>query len=222
MLRLFCLFFAISFLFLSVFGGARGDFAVSILVFVLILFRLYSLRFNLLFSIVLVTAIICFSFVVNISDILLYQRFQVIFDGDLGLRDVFLSQTADLLFNQPVCLISGCGFNFFQLYYGYEFSMYPHNIIAELLITYGMFIGLPIVVLLSVGIWRAFRSDAGTSFVFYFCIFQIGIALKSGTLISMTAIPVILFFCSFAFVRSSDYKPWRGSRIIEEDRLLPG
>ena len=210
--RFLYLFLAISFLFLSVFGGARGDFAASIMVFVLILFRLYPLRFKLLFSIVSVTAIICFLFTVDINNILLYQRFQGVFNNDLGLRDMLLSQTADLLASEPACLISGCGFNFFQLYYGYEFDMYPHNIIAELLITYGMFIGLPIVVLLCVGIWRAYWGDAGISFVFYFCIFQIGIALKSGTLISMTEIPVILFFCSFAFVRSSDYKSWRRCR----------
>ena len=220
--RFFYLFFAISFLFLSVFGGARGDFIVSILVFVLILFRLYSLRFKLFFSTVAVTAIICFLFAVDINDIVLYQRFQEVFEGYLGLRDVLLSQTADLLANEQICLISGCGFNFFQFYYGYEFSMYPHNIITELLITYGVFIALPIVALLSVGIWRAFWDNVGTSFVFYFSIFQIGIALKSGTLISMTAIPVILFFCSFAFVPSSDYKSWRSSRIIGERPPLRG
>ena len=220
--RFFYLFSAISFLFLSVFGSARGDFVVSILVFVLILLRLYPLRFKLLFSIFSVAAIICFLSVIDINDILLYQRFQGIFNGDLGWRDILLFQTADLLASKPACLISGCGFNFFQFYYGYEFGMYPHNIIAELLITYGVFIALPIVALLSVGIWRAFWSDVGTSFVFYFCIFQIGIALKSGTLVSMTAIPVILFFCSFAFVLSSDYKSWRSSRIIGERPPLRG
>ena len=220
--RFLYLFLAISFLFLSVFGGARGDFVVSILVFILILFRLYSLLFKLLFSVISVTVIICFLFAVDISDIVLYQRFQEVFEGYLGLRDVLLSQTADLLASKPACLISGCGFNFFQFYYGYEFGMYPHNIIAELLITYGVFIALPIVALLFVGIWRAFWGDVGTSFVFYFCIFQIGIALKSGVLVSMTAIPVILFFCSFAFVRSSSYKTWRDNQVIGERPPLHG
>ncbi len=221
-LRCLYLFLAISFLFLSVFGGARGDFAVSIVVFILILFRLYPMRFQLLFGIVSVATIICFLFAIDMNDVLLYQRFQKMFDSDLGVRGMLLSQTADLLANGRICLISGCGFNFFQFYYGYEFGMYPHNIIVELLVTYGVFIALPIVVLLSVGIWRAFWSDAGTSFVFYFCIFYIGIGLKSGTLVSIIDIPIILFFCSFAFVRSSNCQSWRGSQAIRENHPLHG
>lgn len=190
-------------LLLSAFSGARGDFLVSVLVLVMMSLRLFPLVFTLQCAMVALGSATLIASIVGTDDILLVQRFLVVLSGDtLGMRDVFVAQGLDLLANEPICMLSGCGFNYFQSYYGYQNGSYPHNIPLELLITFGAFIGGSIVCLAVLGIWRAYRSNVGRSYLFYFCVFYYGLGFKSGTLVSVHALPVVLVFVVFCFVGS--------------------
>ena len=51
------------------------------------------------------------------------------------------------------CALIGCGFNYFQVHFGFGPGGYPHNVFAELLITFGIPMG-GLMVLLVLAVWR--------------------------------------------------------------------
>jgi hypothetical protein len=192
---------------MSAFSGARGDFAVGVIVTFLIMIRYFSLK-NVLVSFVVLSSIIIavlLNFSQLISDLLIFKRFTVLFEGeDFGMRDVLLTQSIDLLKEQAACLFMGCGFNYFQIFYGYGFGMYPHNILAELVITFGVFLGGILIVLAGLGIAFGFLSHYSYRFIYWIFLYYFLVAFKSGSLIGITSIPSVIFFsylglCSVMF-----------------------
>jgi hypothetical protein len=114
-------------IFLSALGGARGDFLVGGIVVLLIIIRCGSLKTGAL--ILLPLLLFSLSYLdISADDFLIIKRFSVIGDGNFGLRDVLLLQSIELLSEEIKCLAMGCGLNYFQIYYGYGYGMYPHNI----------------------------------------------------------------------------------------------
>jgi len=93
----------------------------------------------------------------------------------------------------------GCGFNYFQVFHHYEYESYPHNIIMEFVITFGLLFSVPVVTGALLGMWRMSLSHEGKSFLFYCCLFLFGLSLTSGTLIYLTSIPTLLFFAYYFF-----------------------
>ena len=184
-------------LFLSALSGARGNFAVGLIVILLIFIKNFSKK-KVLFSMIILSSLaiwLVFKLIPSIDEFLIVRRFAKLFEtGTFGLRGILLGQSIDLLKDQTSCFIIGCGFNYFQVYYDYNFGMYPHNIFAELLITFGIFLGMILIILILLGTAYGFFSFYSKNFFYWFLLYYLGISLKSGSLISITSIPVILFF----------------------------
>lgn len=131
---------------------------------------------------------------INFEDLLVFRRFEkFLFDGYLGLRDELIYLSLNLLYNEPKCLVLGCGFNFFQDYYGFNYGMYPHNVIIEFVITYGLFISIIIFSLVFIGLKNIIFSKTKILLIDIFVIYFFLIMLKSGSLISPTNFPIIFY-----------------------------
>lgn len=175
---LFCFFAFWSFL-----GGGRGDFAMLIAVGLLMM-SLSGSR-----SIAYIIAFGVFAFVsleasiYNVlSDSTAFMRIQVILQGDsFGMRDILFFEAYRLLMNEPRCLLVGCGFAFFQEYHSYPYGLYPHNILLEAVITWGLVFILPITIFFFVGLWKS-RNSLGI--LFWVGIFFVGVGMKSGDVIN--------------------------------------
>ena len=181
---------------LSALGGARGDFLIGVLVCLFIIVRrspwkkvIYQLGFFLIVMYI-IQQYINFS----IDDLLIVQRLSQLGDGNFGHRDTLLLQSIDLLSNATECTAVGCGFNYFQIYYGYEYGWYPHNIFAELLITYGPILGIFITTLSILGIFYGFVSWHQNTFVYWALLYFLGVGLKSGSLLGLMSMTTVVIF----------------------------
>ena len=195
--KIFFLVSALIFLYFSQAGGGRGDFLVGLLAIALIMFKFLTIRWIILilfFLSGLITFILSSEFI-DFSDFLMFRRLLgVMGEQNFGDRDVLIIQSFELLFNRLDCLLIGCGFNYFQIYYDYDFGMYPHNTFVELIITFGILIAVPLILTVLLGFIRGYFTKLGNTFIFYVLFYFLGISLKSGSLISITAIPSILYF----------------------------
>jgi hypothetical protein len=184
-------------------GGARGDFVVGFVVVIGMLVRKKSLDgFVALILVLSPLAFYLLTDMLNSFDgLVVVQRLLALVEGEsFGERDLLLAQSADLLANQVQCLIMGCGFNYFQIYFGYEFGMYPHNIFAETLITFGVFLGGLLVSLSIVGVVYGFFSRHHAYILYWVSLYFFGVSQKSGSLLGLFEIPVIIFFSIFGAV----------------------
>jgi len=188
---------ALIFLYFSMAGGGRGDFIIGILVIILIIFKFLSARW-LILTLFFLSGLVMWilsSELIDFSNFLMIRRFEgVIADQNFGDRDVLLNQSFELLSNRLDCLLIGCGYNYFQIYYDYNFGMYPHNTFAELIITFGIFISLPLILIVLLGCIRGYFTKLGNTFIFYVLFYFLGISLKGGNLLTITAIPSMLYF----------------------------
>jgi len=181
-------------LYLSAMGGARGDFAVALLLYVAILIRYRTIYSYVSVAVLAGFLIYVFSDEAILQNFLVFERYlSTIEAGDFGDRDVLVFQSLSLLADNPLCIISGCGFNYFQYFYNYEYGLYPHNVLMELAITFGLLLALPLIALISLGAWRLFIDARADRFFFYFSMYVLLVSLKSGSLIDFKSLPVILF-----------------------------
>ena len=189
--------FSCACLYFSAMGGARGDFAIGLILYISILLRFRS-AYSVLAFILLASTIVYF--IVHpafIENFFIIDRFLVVVETEsYGDRDILWGQSVDLLGNKFFCLSFGCGFNFFQHYYSYEYGMYPHNIAIEFIITYGIIIFIPATAMAIKGITVIAKDVRIDSFFIYFIIYILLISLKSGSLIGFMSIPIIIF-CAF-------------------------
>ena len=172
------------FLFLSALGGARGD-AVSALFLALGYFFLKgrnSLR--LLFLAVIFIILLFLAARLNFDDFILISRLQNLNNG-FGAREYLFLQAADLISSQWDCLYFGCGFGYFQKYYGLSAGYYPHNFFLELIIVYGLPLSLFLAFFTIYGIVldKSESSVKNTLFYLITLLFLL-IQLKSGTLLA--------------------------------------
>jgi hypothetical protein len=203
-IRIFILIVALLYLFISFLGGARGELIIALLIINLILFKSLSTGQIILYLIFL-SAILAgnlFYEIIDFENYIFTKRFMDIFNNqNFGLRDILLMNGFALLSDRLDCLLIGCGFNFFQIYYDYDFGLYPHNIALELIITYGFLIAIPLILLSVLGCILGYFTKFGNTFTFYVLLYFFGISLKSNSLLSVVAIPTILYF-SYISLRS--------------------
>lgn len=124
------------FLFLSLIGGGRGDFVFALLTSMLVLGKLYAAA---VVSIVTLMGMVYASAVEELLSTysILAERFFAL-SNSLGMRDTLIADSLNLLLDNPVCMAVGCGIGFFQSYYDYPASLYPHNVLLETLISFGL------------------------------------------------------------------------------------
>jgi hypothetical protein len=169
------------FLLLSLLGGARGDSIFALVLVIAYLVISNSIRGLLWLGLIL------FMLYIGIGDWSWTDNFQIFqrlsgLDGDFGQRDVLLAQSFDLLLKEPVCMVFGCGLGYFQSYFGYPFGMYPHNVLVESFIVFGVPITLAFIFIVSGGVWQYYRNSHGADLLVLFFIYSMLIRLKSGAL----------------------------------------
>ncbi|MCI2397790.1 hypothetical protein [Aliiroseovarius subalbicans] len=184
---------------LSMLGGARGDFLAGIIA--LAFFVLRNPRFQ---NIVVIggAALLALVYVFQSGiweDIVVFKRLLVLADGNFGQRDILADQAISLLREQPVCLALGCGFNFFQSYWGFEYGLYPHNAFLEAVVTFGLPVGGGLVLLSLLGLAISFLGWGARNPVFYLLLVQYLTMLKSGSLLGFTSLPLLVVFAMFGF-----------------------
>lgn len=190
------LLFSLITIILSALGGARGEFIIGLIVLSLIILRNINKKRMLLIAICLslIVGLILINYWDIITDLLIFERIAVIGLGNYGSRDILLLQSLDLFSDRIDCVLIGCGLNYFQIHFGYEYGMYPHNVFAELLITYGIPLGGLIIFLVCAGSAFGFLSIYSRSPLFWILLFFLGVSLKSGSLLGLTTLPTIIFF----------------------------
>ena len=194
--RLALLVLALGMLGLSALGGARGDFLVGVIVVLVMLIRTFSFKDWLFYMMIFLGPIIFFQPYINdiLNELVIFQRLSVILEGNLGLRDILFVQSIELLYFENKCIVVGCGFNYFQVFYDYDYAMYPHNILLETIITYGIFIGGASILLVIMGAVYGYFGHMHQFFIYWVFLYFVGVGLKSGSLLSYTSIPALIFF----------------------------
>lgn len=200
------LFFSALFFFFAFLSGGRGELIIGAL-FLFFIFSIKNRRLVITISIASAIFILVFGSVFYdfISKLSVIERFSILLSGNLSLRDVLLCQASDLLTDNPICLISGCGTSFFQYYNNYDLSLYPHNSIAEAIIIYG----IPLVFLMAfftiLGMIKYHKKSQHLDLFLILFIYFFIVSLKSGYLMgSWFLISGIIFFISLNF--SNDQK----------------
>jgi hypothetical protein len=199
-IRIFILIVALLNLCVSFLGGSRGEFVIAFLIINLILSKFLSTGKIIIYLFFLsgLVAGNLFYEIIDFKNFIIMERFAVIFFGnDFGQRDILFRQSLELMSDRWDCILIGCGFNFFQTYYNYDFGMYPHNSFLELIITFGL-ISVPLILLAVSGCALGYFTKFGNTFTFYVLLYFFGISLKSGTILSITSIPIFLYFSYIA------------------------
>lgn len=190
------LFFSLITIFLSALGGARGEFLIGLIVLSLILLRNLNKKRMVVIAIFLTFSLglVLINYWELIETLLIFERLAVVGLGNYGSRDTLLFQSLDLLSDRIDCVLIGCGLNYFQIYYGYDYGMYPHNAFAELLITFGVPLGGLIIFLVCTGSAFGFLSIYSRSPLFWILLFFLGVSMKSGSLLGLTTLTSLIFF----------------------------
>lgn len=175
------LFLLLLFLFLSVLGGGRGEIMAGVLIISFLLLKDRRVRLISIGALVFCAAI---AFILDwdllFESFVVLQRFQLIFEGDMSVRDLLLMNAFELLSDKTLCLFLGCGPGFFQKYYGYGFGLYPHNSIAEAVLIFGLPLFLLAMFFAVYGFYRYFKMVREGDFFIVFFIYNFFVSLKSG------------------------------------------
>jgi len=184
-------------LYMTILGGGRGEFLISLFMLAMMLFFLKAPMNRKLF-IYFALSLLLFYILFNIDldllleSIVLFQRLGELSLNNLGSRDDLLSQSLELLRDNPHCLVLGCGIGFFQNYYQYSLSTYPHNSIAEFVISYGLIALIFVFAFCLRGMRFHVKKFKGTSSILLVFLYQFFISLKSGDLLSSYLLLVLL------------------------------
>lgn len=184
----------ICFLFLSLIGGGRGDFVVALS---LSLIALGSVRLILMAVAGVFVNLILRSQVLELItnySILEYRYAEL--GSSWSIRGKLLADSFALMADKPICTLFGCGIGYFQYHYGYAPGLYPHNIPAEWLISFGAWITLPVFVLVSLGLTQIYRFEGFRSNLIFVFLFFLGVSLKSGSVLtSYLLVGIAAFLC---------------------------
>lgn len=202
LLGFFCL---VGFLFLSLLGGGRGESLAALVVVLILLSRRFA-------PILLAGGLILYwiAFEAEVlsalqGDFLFVKRLLILFEGNLSSRDFLLNQSYQLLVDNSQCLFVGCGFGFFQNYFGYEFEYYPHNLVAESVITFGLPLVLAAQAAVLIGILLHYRAAGKVDFILVFFAYALLVSLKSGYLLgSWVSLSFCCYFCALTLESISE------------------
>lgn len=181
------------FLALSFLGGARGDFAIGFLLYCFII-AMYNKKlgvYMLLFAI-LVSSLSFMSMSDLSQDFYIVDRFMQLDTSNLGQRDVLAGNALHLLSRDPACLYVGCGFNAFQQFWSYRVGLYPHNIMIEAIITFGVPLAMLLVLSYIYYLMKSIISGRILNGFIIIGVYLVAIGMKSGTIIDLTLVSFVL------------------------------
>jgi hypothetical protein len=126
---------AVALLILSAAGGGRGEaIAALLLCAVMLPWRMVA---------VAAVPVVGIVVALGLSDVVtmlpsIWRTIYAIQHADLGMRDVLAEQALKLGLSDVSLFVFGGGANIFQKTYGYPYGLYPHNIIIEVGLTFGV------------------------------------------------------------------------------------
>jgi hypothetical protein len=191
----------LAFCFFVLAGGARGETIFCIIVLIFIVCKSWK---SISICIVLLSLLFAVSQIPDSLEILtqlpaVWRLLAAYQENSLAQRDVLLLQSLSLLAENPRCALFGCGLGFFQEYYGYDYGEYPHNWIAEAVISFGAPIVMLFMFVVGSHIWTRYRHfGRNEKFLLVLALYFFGIALKSGNILSVLPLyscilPVLYF-----------------------------
>lgn len=181
-LRYFCMGSLVVFLILSLIGGGRGDFVLALLTSIVVLGKFYAAVFVSTLTLMGMVYASAIEELLSAYSILAERFFALSYS--LGMRDTLIADSLNLLLDNPVCMAFGCGIGFFQSYYDYPASLYPHNVLLETLISFGLIptFALAFIALSGRSRMREFHGKS-PNFVAMIVFFLL-ISFKSGSLLT--------------------------------------
>jgi hypothetical protein len=207
---------------LSVIGGARGDTAIALLI-VAAYFVLRMPGKSAFWIMVLTLA--CIALITDWTwseDLLFVTRILSIGEGDYGYRDQLFAQVMELLSREPLCVVAGCGVGYFQHFYHYEQGMYPHNMLLESIVIFGLPVTAMLVVLAIRGSWMYYRRVGECDLFLLFTLYAITVSLKSGSFFgSWLALVGCLYLASHSFGGWTGVAGGAALRLPREAAAIP-
>lgn len=185
---------------LSVIGGARGDTTIGLLIIVVYIGLRAPGKSAFVLG-MLVASVLLISDWVWIEDLTYVKNMLAIGAGDFGSRDILQAQVIDLLASEPRCLVMGCGVGYFQYFYGYELGMYPHNLVLESLVIFGLPLTAIFVFASVCGGFLYYRRIGECDLFLLFTLYAVGVSMKSGSFFgSWLALAGCLYLASHTLV----------------------
>ena len=130
---------------------------------------------------------------IDLDQIVLFERFLVMLDGDFGSRDKLLFSAMDLLAAEPVCFAMGCGFNYFENYYGHHApGSYPHSTIVEMAISFGFLVTIIMVLLALIKLSHLYFSPNTKGALVPIIAYELLRLQKSGSILDPTGISLLI------------------------------
>jgi len=172
---------------LSLASGGRGEVIACAVTVFIILCRSWKT----FIAVLIMLAMLLYGVDVLLHDAGTLSKFPVIWRfldayeaASWGERDLLWSNAWSLLGQNPSCILFGCGLNFFQEYYHFEFGIYPHNWIIEFIISFGVLLLIAVAVLVGVYIARNYKNfNVNERFLVFLSVFFFMISLKSLSLL---------------------------------------
>lgn len=188
---------------LAIAGGARGDVLATVGVIGVYLFGVYKRYWYIL---LLATALVVLLGVQIWDDLaekfIFFGRLSSIDGGDYGLRDILALDVLGLLADKPKCLAIGCGWGYFQSHYGYDFGWYPHNILLESIVVFGLPITMVLVFAILSGLRIHLKNAGKVDLIVLFYCASVLIGLKSGYIMGeWLTMCLSMYFCGLCFYR---------------------
>lgn len=185
---------------LSALGGARGDTAIALLIIVGYFFLRAPAKSAFWIAALTVGGIALIADWSWSEELLVVTRILSILEGDYGYRDQLYAQVMELVSLKPACLVMGCGAGYFQHFYHYEQGMYPHNLLLESMVTFGLPLTVALVVVVIRGSVKYYRQVGECDLFLLLTLYAFGISLKSGSFFgSWMALAGCLYLASYSF-----------------------
>lgn len=186
---------------LAIAGGARGDVLATVGVIGVYLLSVYKRYWYILLLAAALVVLLGMQFWDDLVEkFLFFERLSSIDGGDYGLRDILALDVLGLLADKPECLAIGCGWGYFQSHYGYDFGWYPHNILLESIVVFGLPITMVLVFAILNGLRIHLKNVGKVDLITLFYCASVLIGLKSGYIMGeWLTMCLSMYFCGLCF-----------------------
>jgi hypothetical protein len=180
--KLFWLFSSFLLIYMTILAGGRGEVVASIFLMIVIVMSNKKLSEILwvLLALLFIGLPVFVSILMSLQDAAVVQRFIDLREGDLSMRDVLISDAIGILDSNSQCLFVGCGWEAFQKFMGYEFGLYPHNSLLELVVSFGVIFTFLMIVFVIIGLVKYKKNQGRIDFFMISFMYFLLISFKSG------------------------------------------
>lgn len=173
------LFSSILFFMVCLIGGARGELLALVLCIALHLVNFKS-PLPIIFGVLMIGVLSVLPQHIQDQFVVLDRLSALSEDDTLGGRRELFSNSLLLINSNKICLLTGCGLQFFQDFWGYRISQYPHNYFLDLAISYGVIVTSAIYFIYFKAIYASRENGSWTIFG-YISLYLFIVSMKSGS-----------------------------------------